>query len=201
MKNILKKTCGLLVLLGLFLSFAQLALADDTTVCGSTFADKKAAGEAMKGENGTDSYTLSELNEPISDFDEVLTDANGVEVSRVFTKYKCEGDSKWAYVKYTSDGSCPTDAEYCTYVQLIYSQSGTGLLKTYIAILYRWAAGIVGIISVLVIVISGIQISADQGSGEAVGSAKNRIMQSLAGLVILFLSALILYTINPTFFN
>ena len=63
------------------------------------------------------------------------------------------------------------------------------------------AAGVVGIIAVLIIVISGIQISMDQGGGESVTSAKNRIMQSLAGLVILFLSALILYTINPTFFK
>ena len=58
-----------------------------------------------------------------------------------------------------------------------------------------------GIIAVLVIVVSGIQISIDQGSGEGVTAAKNRITQSLAGLVILFLSALILYSINPTFFT
>ncbi|MBT5016162.1 hypothetical protein HN748_02880 [Candidatus Peregrinibacteria bacterium] len=111
-----------------------------------------------------------------------------------------ENDSDYMYIPYSSTPSCPEGA-LCTYVQVLIGQSGTGLLKTYISILYRWAASVVGIIAVLVIVISGIQISMDQGSGESVGAAKNRIMQSLSGLVVLFLSALILYTINPTFFS
>jgi len=73
------------------------------------------------------------------------------------------------------------------------------LLKFYAMQLYRWAASIVGIICVLLIVISGIQITASRG--EDISSAKNRITQALAGLALLFLSALILYTINPTFFT
>jgi type IV secretory pathway VirB2 component (pilin) len=57
------------------------------------------------------------------------------------------------------------------------------------------------VIAVLIIVISGIQISAAGGDQTTVTNAKNRIVQSLGGLVILFLSAIILYTINPTFFT
>ncbi len=86
----------------------------------------------------------------------------------------------------------------CTISERIDGKSGTDLLARYVGAIYRWAAGVIGIISVLVIVISGIQITVDTSGLE---KAKERIMQSLMGLVLLFLSALILYTINPTFFT
>ncbi len=86
----------------------------------------------------------------------------------------------------------------CTLSERINGVSGTDLLARYVGALYRWAAGVIGIISVLVIVVSGVQTTVDSGGLE---KAKERIMQSLMGLVLLFLSALILYTINPTFFT
>lgn len=89
---------------------------------------------------------------------------------------------------------------YCRPAQVIEAGSGSGLIKAYTALIYKWAAGTVGIVAVLVIVVSGIQIITSDVSGD-VDSAKNRIGQSLIGLAILFLSAVILYTINPNFFN
>lgn len=86
----------------------------------------------------------------------------------------------------------------CTLSERINGKSGTDLLARYVGAIYRWAAGVIGIISVLVIVISGVQITVDTSGLE---KAKERIQQSLMGLVLLFLSALILYTINPTFFT
>ena len=74
------------------------------------------------------------------------------------------------------------------------------MLYGYIGMIYTWGASIVGIIAVLIIVISGIQISAGGGDPEAINSAKKRIIQSLSGIAVLFLSGLILYTINPDFF-
>jgi hypothetical protein len=88
----------------------------------------------------------------------------------------------------------------CTIKYLITGKSGSDVLATYIGALYKWAAGLVGIISVLIIVFSGIQISAAGGDSAKLDTAKNRIAQSIIGLVILFLAGLILYTINPTFF-
>ena len=88
----------------------------------------------------------------------------------------------------------------CKPIQVYFGESGIDLLYTYIGSIYRWAASVVGIIAVLVLVISGIQISAAAGDQQALTSAKTRIFQSLSGLAILFLSAIILYTINPTFF-
>lgn len=96
-----------------------------------------------------------------------------------------------------------TDFFTVTYnpVQVFMSQSGVEILYAYIGAIYRWGASIIGVIAVLVIVISGIQISAAGGEQGAVTSAKTRITQSLIGIVVLFLSGIILYTINPTFFT
>jgi len=88
----------------------------------------------------------------------------------------------------------------CEPIQVIRGTSGVEIIYTYIGAIYRWGASVVGIIAVLLLVVSGIQISAAAGDQQAVTDAKNRIFQSLAGLAILFLSGIILYTINPTFF-
>lgn len=171
------------------------------------------------------SYIAVEITEPLSGINEKIQSGD-LTVSEVKWKFTCKifkevvvykdgskgeettyspqyEDSKKSksisvYLNY--DQSCPTN-QTCTLVQIIKGTSGASLIKTYIAIIYRWGAGIVGIIAVLVIVISGIQIAMDQGSGDQVSAAKTRIMESIAGLVVLFLSALILYTINPTFFQ
>lgn len=88
----------------------------------------------------------------------------------------------------------------CQQVEVLFSRGGTSLIEGYIGSIYRWSAGIVGIIAVLIIIGSGIQISASGGDSQAIESAKGRIIKSIGGIVILFLSGLILYTINPTFF-
>lgn len=88
----------------------------------------------------------------------------------------------------------------CQEIQYILSRGGTTLIYGYIGMIYRWAASLVGVVAVLVIILSGIQLSAAGGDQEAVNKAKTRIIQSLAGIVVLFLSGLILYTINPNFF-
>ena len=89
----------------------------------------------------------------------------------------------------------------CRKVQVISGTSGVGLLSNYIGKVYRWAAAIVGMVAVVVIIISGIQIATAGGDTGKIDEAKKRIFQSLAGVAILFLSALILYTINPNFFT
>lgn len=89
----------------------------------------------------------------------------------------------------------------CTTQYLITGKSGTEIFGKYIKRLYNWAAGIVGIVAVLTIVYSGIQISMAGADTAKLDSAKNRIMQSIIGLALLFLASLILYTINPTFFT
>lgn len=89
---------------------------------------------------------------------------------------------------------------FCREVQVILSKGGTAMIYGYIAMIYRWGAGLAGLIAVTIITISGVQISAAGGDPEAVGSAKKRILKSIGGLIVLFLSGLILYTINKNFF-
>jgi len=95
---------------------------------------------------------------------------------------------------------CPLDDPKisCERIQIMIATSGLQLFYNYIGILYKWAATTIGIVAVLIIVFSGIQIS--MSAGGEITEAKNRIVKSIVGLVILFLSGLILYTINPTFF-
>ncbi|MBI2463990.1 hypothetical protein HYV57_03475 [Candidatus Peregrinibacteria bacterium] len=81
----------------------------------------------------------------------------------------------------------------------IRANSGLGLVQEYVKAIYQWAAGLIGIVAVLNMVIAGIQITTSADS-ERAASAKTRIMQSIAAICVLFLSGLILYTINPNFF-
>lgn len=102
--------------------------------------------------------------------------------------YKLENDTKEHY--------------FCEKIQvLLTKKGGPGLLYIYIATIYRWAASLIGIITVLLIIGNGILISASAGDSQALTDAKNRIVQSLAALTILFLASLILYSINPNFFT
>ncbi|MBI4234843.1 hypothetical protein HY604_00930 [Candidatus Peregrinibacteria bacterium] len=89
----------------------------------------------------------------------------------------------------------------CQRVQVLLTRGGGSTIAGYVNVIYRWAASIVGIIAVTVIIISAIQISLAGGESTGIDEAKKRIMQSLLGIAILFLSALILNFINPNFFT
>lgn len=89
----------------------------------------------------------------------------------------------------------------CQPIQAIISEGGTSFLFGYIGTIYRWSAGLVGIVAVTVIIFSGIQITVSGGEPDTVSKAKTRIIKSLSGIALLFLSALILNTVNPNFFT
>ena len=104
-------------------------------------------------------------------------------------KTACDGDTKDFPNGFT-----------CQRIQIIKAESGTDLLNQYIRMIYLWAAGTIGIVAVFTMVYSGLGIMTAGGDSGKIDTYKSRIMQSLVGLVVLFLSGLILYTINPTFF-
>lgn len=101
---------------------------------------------------------------------------------------------------YYDDPSHCSDDEACQKRQWIIGDSGASIIKIYVKQIYIWAAGTIGFISVIIIVVNGIRISVSGASGD-ITQAKERILQSISGLVLLFLSGLLLYTINPTFFS
>lgn len=79
--------------------------------------------------------------------------------------------------------------------------SGVILIKNYIGLIYRYAASLIGIICVLIIVVSGVQIMTGGLSSEGVNQAKERIYQALFSLILLFCTAMLLRTLNPGFFT
>lgn len=94
-----------------------------------------------------------------------------------------------------------TICEDVTVILTSLEEGGSGLLNVYVGLIYRWAAGVVGVVAVLIIIINSILIITSQGDQSKIDNAKGRIMQSLAGIAILFLSSLILYAVNPDFFK
>jgi hypothetical protein len=97
---------------------------------------------------------------------------------------------------------CSNDGDdICQPIQAYLARSGANLLYSYVGNIYRWAAGMIGIVTVLYLVVGGVEIATAGGDQGKIDKAKERIMQSITGLVLLFLSALILYTINPNFFT
>lgn len=89
----------------------------------------------------------------------------------------------------------------CEIVQVYVAPVGTSLLYSYVGQIYRYVAFIGGLIAVFIIIIAGVMWTSAGGNSEAVSNAKAMMTRSLVGLVVLFLSALILYTINPNFFT
>ena len=79
------------------------------------------------------------------------------------------------------------------------SQGSLGLLYNYLALIYAYMSGLIIGISVLFVVIGGIQIATSHGD-EGVGKGKARILKAITGIILWFTASLILYTINPTFF-
>ncbi len=82
----------------------------------------------------------------------------------------------------------------------IRGNSGWELTTNYLQVLYKYGVSIIGIICVLVIVVSGIQMTAGGASSEMVTQAKDRIWGAILSLVLLFLTAMILRSVNPGFF-
>lgn len=78
--------------------------------------------------------------------------------------------------------------------------NGIELITSYISLFYKAVASIIGLICVLIVVISGVQITMGGIDPEGVNQAKERILQAIFSLLLLFGSALLLKTVNPGFF-
>ena len=83
----------------------------------------------------------------------------------------------------------------------VVGKTGIGIISNYLTMIYQWLAGLVGGVAILMIIVGSVQIATGGGDQNNVTEGKTKIMQALAGLVVLFLSGLILYTINPTFYS
>lgn len=116
---------------------------------------------------------------------------------------RCDKDDKiYHRDEDNTDWVCrkPPKEELGKWQQAIVGKDGNDILTKYAGMLYVWIAGFLGLIAVLMGVAGGIQVATAGADQEGLQNGKNRIINALIGLGILFLSSLILYTINPNFF-
>jgi len=97
-------------------------------------------------------------------------------------------------------GNTPEYVKSCDFVQIYASNSGTDLLFLYIGQIYRFFAAFGGVLSGFFLIIGGIIYASSGGNPDSASKGKAMIIRSLSGLALLFLSALLLYTVNPNFF-
>lgn len=71
----------------------------------------------------------------------------------------------------------------------------------FILLNYNYALSVAGILATIMIIIAGAQWATSGGNSEAIGSAKKRIGGAMVGLLIAYLSYVILNTINPALVN
>ncbi len=74
-------------------------------------------------------------------------------------------------------------------------------LGEFISAIYKYSVGLISLIAVMVLIISGVQIITSAGNSEAISSAKHRIVSSVIAIVITAGSYTILYTVNPDLVN
>lgn len=74
-----------------------------------------------------------------------------------------------------------------------------GLIVNYTKILFGYAAGLVGLIAMIMLIVSGFQIMIV--GGEGIKAAQERIVGTITGLVLLATSGFVLNLVNPCFFN
>ncbi|MCF7917546.1 pilin [Candidatus Gracilibacteria bacterium] len=195
MKRILLICCGLL----LITSFSE-AVANSNCTDPAQAKKNPACLLCQEGESQCDC-----LKRVITE----VTNQTGCYCEKVTKNVNGEQKEITQWYLYDPNGN-PTKKEtkYCVVLQEslphtkgIAGETGVDLIGNYVQEFYKYGASIVGIICVLIIVISGVQIMMGGAEQELVTQAKTRIFQAIASLLILFLSAAILVAINPGFFG
>jgi hypothetical protein len=113
---------------------------------------------------------------------------------------KCDAKSFDEISKIQSTPDSKEAYTTCERIMVYLSPAGTNLMYYYIGQIYRYMAFLGGIIAVLTIIIGGLLRATAGDNSEQVSKANSIITKCITGLVLLFLSAIILYVINPNFF-
>lgn len=118
-----------------------------------------------------------------------LTEASGTTGSWENTSNTWDQYTPLAPLPGTTQGNCVTDKNG--------NVSGcTTDIQTYIPGVFNLAIGIAGVLAVLMIIIGGVEyVTTDAIQGKSDGKA--RIQNALWGLVLVLVSWILLYTINP----
>lgn len=112
----------------------------------------------------------------------------------------CEGGNTAEEIAAARKDSTTGKYTICEPVRIYISTTGSNLLYYYIGQIYRYVAGVGGLLAVLILIIAGIMRTTAGDNTNQITQANNLVTKSITGLIVLFLSAIILYTINPNFF-
>jgi hypothetical protein len=88
----------------------------------------------------------------------------------------------------------------CEPIRVYVSGAGTELLYYYIGQVYKYIAMLGGLIAVLALILAGIMRATAGDNTNQIANANKIVTKCITGLIVLFTSAIILYTINPNFF-
>ncbi|MCC6643705.1 hypothetical protein IT411_03060 [Candidatus Peregrinibacteria bacterium] len=112
----------------------------------------------------------------------------------------CTGTNSAEIEKTLSDSSNQSPFTICEIVQVYVTEGGTNLLYYYIGQIYKYMAWLGGFIAVFILIIAGLMRTTAGDNAEQITKANGLITKCISGLILLFLSAIILYAINPNFF-
>ncbi len=226
----IRKILSTITLTNIIVAFSALTMSFSMTVLAADLdpakiqqldkaLDAQHSAPCITDADRTSGWMISFIEEPLSlDEDKTSTKLQTRLCYRSTLRFiKSDGEEKTITELANKTTGCSTIAENlandeemvstykvsynCRAIMAILGKGGASYIEGYVGLIYRWAAGLVGLIATAVIIISSIQISFSGGEAEEIGKAKGRILKSLAGIAVLFLSGLILYTVNPTFFT
>lgn len=174
-----------------------------TGTCGEP---NSAIGDMIEKRDCAD-QVITEITEVVTTADTPLGEDKIVNLYQGVCCYLYDSTSNTCYqttTYYTADystcSSLVDGTPVCSQRQWLIASSGMGLLRLYVKQIYTFGATAVGFIAMAMLIYYGIRISASGVSGD-ISEYKQKIMQAISGIVLLFLSALILYTVNPDFFG
>ena len=187
---------------------AAMAASYESSSCGEY---NSYSGYYEKGDCSADGLIVTEITEVIApnatldDKNKIITTYGGLccfagEIKTIDGKetiVTCD-DTRTLYTKTYTE--CAKVAVGCEKRQWVIGDSGIGIIQLMIKQIYVFGAFAVGTVAVSTMIFQGIKISVSGVSGD-ISDSKNKILQALSGIVLLFLSGLILYTINPDFFG
>src|SRR3989344_5352769 len=81
------------------------------------------------------------------------------------------------------------------------AEGGGGYIINYVTTIYGYVAGLAGLLAVLMMVFGGFQVMTSGTNPAGVSAGKEKIVNAVGGLILLLVSALLLYTINPNAFT
>lgn len=76
-----------------------------------------------------------------------------------------------------------------------------GYIMEYVTVIYAYLAGLAGLLAVLMMVLGGFQVMTSGTSPAGIAAGKDKIINAVGGLILLLVSAILLYTVNPNAFT